>query len=135
MDVRGPFHQAQQQVVVLRAFVAGPEATDLAHEPAPNHHEVTGVHAREEMLWRPVRLEEDVAPCALQIELVFVGVDDVGVGVRVEVADDFGQRIRRELVIVIEQRHEVPARQLQGQVRGNRDPAVHRGEADPHALV
>ena len=54
----------------------------------------------------------------VQVELVFVRIQHVGVGVRVEVPDDFGQRIRRQLVVVIEQRDEV--------ARGGRQRRVRR---------
>ena len=49
--------------------------------------------------------------------------------------DDLGQRVRRQLVVMIEQRDEFAARELQGEVRGDRDAAVHGGIAHADALV
>ena len=45
-----------------------------------NHHEVAGVHAGQEVIGRPVGLEVRIAARAGEVELVFVGVDHVGVG-------------------------------------------------------
>ena len=133
VDPRRALHQPQQQVVVLRALVAGPEPADLVQQRAPHHHQVARVHAGQEVLGRPVGLEVRLAARARQVQLVFVRVDDVGVGMCVEVPDDLEQRVRRQLVVVIEQRDELAVRQLQRGVRGGRDAAVRRGvaNADP----
>ena len=65
---------------------------------------------REEMLGRPVRLEIGIASLAAQVELVFVRVDHVGVGMlRSAALHDLRQRIRRQLVVMIEQGDELAA--------------------------
>ena len=45
-------------------------------------------------------------------QLVLVGVEHVGAGVRVEVRDDLGQRLRPQFVVVVEERNETPARAI-----------------------
>ncbi len=63
----------------------------------------------QEVVRRPVRLEVRIAARAGEVELVLVGVDHVGVGVRIEMRDDLCQRIGRQLVVMVEQGDEFAA--------------------------
>ena len=76
------------------------------------------------MLRRPVRLEVRIAAAPFEIELVLVRVDQVCVRVFVQVPDDLEQRVRRQLVVVIEHDDELAGGGRQRGIRRGRDVAV-----------
>ncbi len=135
MDARRPLHDAKQQVVVLRAFVAGAKPAGIEGDLPPHHHQVAHVHGREKMLGRPVRLEAGIAAFAARIELVFVRVDHVGVAILVQPQRDFRQGVRRQLVVVIEQGDELAGGQRQRRVRRGGDAAILGGERQPETRI
>ena len=117
-------HQPQHEIVVLGALVAASEAADPFDQRAAHHHQVAGVHVGQEVIGRPVRLEVHVAPPAVELELVLVRVDEVGILVLVQMRNHFEQRVRGELVVVVEKRDEFALRKRQRFVRRDRDAAV-----------
>ena len=74
VDAGRPLHHPQHQVVILCPFVAEAEAADLFDQTSPHRHQMARVHAREEMLRRPVGLEVRIAAPPFEVELVFVRV-------------------------------------------------------------
>jgi len=69
------------------------------------------------------------------VDLVFVGVDVVGVGGGRDCLVDECQRVGVERVVVVEQGEELAFGELHRVVRGGDDAAVLGPEADPHAGV
>src|SRR3546814_4585358 len=68
---------------------------------------------RQEQLGRPVGLEERAEQPFAVVDLVLVGVENVGVGVGLQLDRHPVQRVLGQQVVVVEQRHEVAGRQVQ----------------------
>jgi hypothetical protein len=113
MDAARPLRHAQRDVVVLRAVERGAEPSRVFDDAAAVHQQVAEEHRRIEVLGRPVRLEERLDVRAVEVQLVLVGVDDVGVGMPVEQLDDLEKRVGRDLVVVIQQRDELAVRRAE----------------------
>ena len=124
LDAGRSLGQPQHQLVVLDPVERGVRPARSLDERAAHAEEVADVHHPTEELGRPVGLEEGLAPPAAPIELVLVGVDDVRPRLLVEAADALEQRIRVELVVVVEKRDELACGGAQRPVRRRRDPAV-----------
>src|SRR5256885_965050 len=79
-DLRRLLQHAQDEVVVLGALVAGPDAPDGAHQRGAGDDEVRKVVHGEEEIGGPPGLEEGPgAAVAAVAQLVFVAVEEVGV--------------------------------------------------------
>ncbi len=129
-DGAGALGHLQHQVPVLGALESGVEAADLLDQRAPQHAEVAGVHLGPQPLGRPVRLEEGAEVEAGADDLVLVGVDVVRLRVAEQGLVDVRERIGVQLVVVVEQGHELPRRHPQRVVGGGDDAAV--ALAPPH---
>ena len=95
------------QIVVLAAVELGTQASDAFDEVAPVGREMARVHARQERIGRPIGLEVRVRQAAAVVDLVFVGVDHVGVGMPFDEARDLEEGVRGEEIVVIEKRDEL----------------------------
>ena len=83
-DPPRPLGDPQDQVPVLGALELGVEAADLLDQRAAQDAEVAGVHLGPHPLRRPVGLEERARVVPGLVDLVFVGVDVVDLGVGAE---------------------------------------------------
>ena len=119
-----PFGAAQHQVMVLRAFEAGPKAAHLAHQLRLQRGQVADQVLRQAQVVVPVGLEVRVLAQAFGAQLVLVGIDQAGLG---EGLDGFCQQQQGVLcqhVVVVEQHHPVAAGERQRGVRGLADVAI-----------
>ena len=121
--------------MVLRALEAGPHAARLVIEPAADRREVRRVAEAEQQLGRPVGLELRRVAAAVGVDLVVVAVDQVGLGVGVEIERQVGHRIGVEEVVVVQQDQELAAGRGGGVIRGDGDVAVLAAVEDPDAAV
>ena len=126
---------AEGEVPVLRSFVADAEAAGLAHERGAVNGEVRSVVLPKEEIGQEIGLEVGFVAVALFVDLVFVGVEKIAGGVGVVGAGDFVKGVRREFVVVVEERDEFTGGELEGGVGGGGDVAVFRTEADFDAGV
>ncbi len=124
MDAARALHQPEHQVVVLSALITTAESADVLEQRPAHHHQMARVHAREEVIGRPVRFEIRIASRPGEIELVLVGVDQVRRGFVVEEPGHVKECVGRQLVVMIEKRNEVAGSYLQGGVAGCRNVRV-----------
>ena len=75
-DAVCPFHQTEDQIIILRTFIADAQSAELLdHRPA-EHRKMTGVHQRHESVRRPVRFEKGIHSLASVFgNMVFICVD------------------------------------------------------------
>ena len=123
-DLPRPLGHPQDQVPVLGALELGVEAADLLDQRAAQDAEVAGVHLGPEPLRRPVGLEERPRVAPALVDLVFVGVDVVDLGVGAQRLLDQRERVGMERVVVVEEDDELAARHRQRVVGGGDDAAV-----------
>jgi hypothetical protein len=72
------------------------------------------VHPREKRVGTPVGLEVRIDELSGRVvELILVGVDEIGIGMDVEQQRRFEERIRSQEVVVIEQTDEIPIRDVE----------------------
>jgi hypothetical protein len=94
---------AQEQVVILRAIILRPEAADLIDQRAADDNEVADVIVGEKEVGRPIRLQQGRVESVLG-ELVFIAVDEIRFGLRLQQLRGVKERIGFEQIVVIEQR-------------------------------
>ena len=135
LDLAGPLGHAQDEVPVLGTVVAGSEAAHLLDERPAGHAEVARVHLRAEPLGRPVWLQEGVVADALLVDLVLVRVEVVDLGVGADGQVDRFEGTGVELVVVVEEGHELAGGHVEGVVRGGDDPAGLGAVPDLDAFV
>ena len=104
---------AQREIVVLRAFVTFAKTADLAQKRRSINSEVIDVILPEEKLGIPIRLEERVRARAVMVDLVFVRIDEPGIGMRHDFQSDKGERVFGKRIILIEQRAPLAGSQRQ----------------------
>ena len=80
-------------------------------------------------------LKYDARTSAVHLQLVLVRVDEVGVGVLVQMGDHFEQRVGRDLVVVIEKRDELALGQRQRGIRRRGDAGVRRQRVNPDPRI
>ena len=133
-DVRGLIHQTQDEVVILGALVSGAESSNPGNQAPAHHHQVTRVVGAQEVVGRPVGLEEHIAASAGRIELVLIRIEKVGFRMLVQARHDLEQCVGSHFVVVIEKRHELAVGQRQSGVQGSGDAGVgrQRQHLDPH---
>ena len=96
------FRHAKQQVVILRAFEAGPVAAGHFEDRSSNHREVVHVVITQQQFRRPIRLELRVVAVPRRVDLVFIRVEQVGVRMRLQSLGHCEECVRCEGVVVIE---------------------------------
>ena len=121
---------AESEVPVLRALVAKAKAAGLAHQRSAVDGEVRRVVLREKEVGQEVGFEVGLVAVAFLVDFVFVGVEEIGGGIGVVRHRDLVERVRRELVVVIEQGDEVAGGEGKGGVGSGGDVAVFFAEAD-----
>ncbi len=92
----------EREVVVLRPFEAGPESAQRVEQRAAHDESVRKVHVAEQSLRRSLRLELRRIAATVDIDLVVVGIENVGVGGGGERQRDLADRIGSELVVLVE---------------------------------
>ncbi len=125
----------QNQVVVLRSVVLRPESARLLDQVAAGHQQVRTVVFREQQLGRPVRFEERVVALARRVDLVFVRIQEAGAGMVVDRIDGAEEGVRRQFVVLVEQRHVLAAAERQGGVRCGGDSTRCSQLGHAHARV
>ena len=132
--VRGdPLDGPQDQVPVLASLVALPEPADLADELRLVGGEVREVVLPVVQVGIPVRLEVGVETAVLHVDLVLVGVDQLRVGMGVDLRGDLIEGYGCQEVIVVKEGDEVARCHGERRVRGIADVAVlwPEGHLDP----
>ena len=133
-DARAALGHPQGQIVVLAAVVLRAQAADRLDQGAAHHEEVPEVHPRGERVRAPLGLEVGIEQPARVVDLVLVAVEHVAVAGR-GAQRDHRQGVGREQVVVVEEGHELAARQRERGVAGRRDAARPRAAHHPHAWV
>ena len=126
MDERGVelFDEAQGEIPILAALVAGAETADGAEARGPENGEVAGVVLAEEEIGVPVGLEVGIEAAALFVDLVLVGVEEIERGLGGEGEGDFGEGGGGEFVVVVEERGELAGGEGERGIRGVGDVSV-----------
>ena len=101
---------AQGKVVILAAFEIEAKSAELAHQRRSVNAEMADEILAVKELRIPIRLEISPVTTPLIIELVLIGVEDVGVGMAVDRVRYDGECVRRQKVIVVEQDEEIAGR-------------------------
>ena len=90
------------KIVVLGEIVFRAEPAQLLHERAPDRREVTNVIVGEKKIGRPIGFEKGRVEADLG-QFVFVGINEIGVGMRLEEFRGPIKRVRLEQVVVVEE--------------------------------
>src|SRR5579885_977825 len=102
-DLLGVFGDAQQEIVILAAVPAS--FVQTAHgvqKPAFADDEVKEIIARQKKVRRPAGLEEGLVAAEVVADLVFIGIEQVGLRRRIDGLDHFVQSERRKLIVMIQ---------------------------------
>ena len=134
-DAAAALRQSQHQLEVLDPVEGGVEAASLAHQRGACHEQMADVHRAECVHRRPVRLVKGGEPTPAAVELVLVGIEEVGRRVRLDRGGDHLQRVGRKHVVVVEEGDVLATGHRHGAVRRRRDPGVALGEVDPDPIV
>ena len=130
---------SKHEVVVLAALEADAQSADALEERPPIHSEMADHIVAEHQVGVPVGLEIGGRPPPTVVDKVGIRVDDVRVGVGLELDGDLIERLFGEHVVVIEQRDEFPSGEIEGGVgcganmavcfpRHDLDPRIERGK-------
>src|SRR5262249_30210398 len=106
-DAVGLLGGPEQEVVVLAPVVAGAKADDVQEQGRPNDRQMAHVVLGHQLVRGPIRLEMGVDQPPLEVDPVFVGVDQVDGGVGCDPASDLGEGVWFEEVVVIKESDEV----------------------------
>ncbi len=98
---------AERHLVVLAAFESLPKSADLPDHRRSIDAEVADQILAVEQLGVPVRLEVRVVATARLVDSILVAVDDVGIGMPVQLVHDGRQRMPRQHIVVIQQDDEL----------------------------
>jgi hypothetical protein len=96
--VAAPIRDPQRQIVLLGARQIVAEAAERQRDLASNGGARPDIIERVQQIGRPIRLEKGIPTFAGRADLVFVDVDEVGVGRSRRLRGDFGERQRREAI-------------------------------------
>ncbi len=117
MDAVRAFDNAKKKIVVLCAIKLGTESAHLPHELAPDQGEVADVVAGKKIVRRPIGFEDRGVETLLG-QFVFVGVDEICVGMILQPFHVLKERIWFEDIIVIEKGHPIALRHRKPVVGG-----------------
>ncbi len=134
-DTTGSLRGAEHQVVILRPIESFTNAVDGFEQAAANDEKMAGIHVGQQQYRRPVRLELRPVAAPTHVDLVIVAVDDVVAGMIGGVDRDFGERIRAQEIVVIEEREKLAARNSGRGIRRCRDSSVVVAMHDMDAFV
>ena len=126
---------AQGQIPVLGAFVADAESPDLFKHTAAVDAKVADHVLRQEEFVVELALEVRRLAHVVFSDLVFVGVDEAGLGMLVCGQRHVGQGMRRQQVVVVHQRDVVAGGDFQRRIGGCRDVAVLFAEDELDARI
>jgi hypothetical protein len=116
-DLVGALGGAQNQIIVPATVEALPEPADLFQEAPPINAQAGDIVGRQKEIRRPVRFEAGTSSVPFLVYLVFVGVDEVGLGMLLQNLYHLEESIWRQLVAVAQNAYELPGSQGQGCVR------------------
>ena len=123
---------AQDEIVILRALAFRPEGADAGNDIHPVERQMGRVHAGFQRLGRPIRLEERLVALAAHRDLVLVRVEEIDLRIRVQGGNERVERVRRDRVVVVDQREPVAGGQGESIVARRDDAAVLRSPMQPH---
>ena len=119
----GRGHDAKEKIPVLCSVRLAAESAQLPDEGGTQRHQVAKVVEGAQLVLVEVGLEGGLAPEAELIDLVFVGVHEVGSRVGIETPGDLEKREWMQFVVVIEKDHEIASGGLDCGVGGRAIPA------------
>ena len=134
-DLAGQLGHPQREVVVLGALEPDVEAPHLVHQGRAHHRQVAGVHLAAQALRRPRRLAELLEDLAFPVDLVLVGVEVVGLGLRVDRLPHLGEGGGHEQVVVVRESDERAPGCPHAVVGGDDDVAVRLALDHPDPCV
>src|SRR5215217_6752426 len=94
-DPVGALCGAQNQIIVLVTVEAFAESADLFKEAPPVNAQAGDVVVGQKKIRRPVRFEAGTGPVPFLVYLVFVGVDEVRLGMLLQNLYHLEESIRR----------------------------------------
>src|SRR5207249_8986304 len=95
---------------------------------------MTYVIVREKKIGRPIRLKQRRFKTVFA-ELVFVGINQIGIGIRLQKLHDLEKCIRFEDIVVVKKSDPLPASQLESPIRRSRNPAMFSETSQDDAPV
>src|SRR5215211_1535712 len=84
----------------------------------------------EEQIRIPVGFEIVIVAVAVLVDLVLIAVDEIGIWICIELERDAGERMRTNLVVVIEQRDELAVRKRERGIGRGGDVAIGLADDD-----
>src|SRR5215475_1556290 len=123
MNSTGQLGHAKKQIVILCAIEFRTEPAGFLHQMATHRSQMTNIIVGEKKIGRPIRLKQRRFKAVFS-ELVFIAVNEIGIGIRLQKVHNLKKRIWLEEIIMIEKRDPLSASELECTIRGSRDPSV-----------
>ncbi len=112
--------------MVLSTVEAHPESTEFVDQGSAEHGQVVAIVLAAETFRRPVGLGEPVVLVPSVVDLGLIAVQEIDIRFVIGGSSDLRQGIGGQLVVMIEERQEVPGREVDRTVRRRGDPFVER---------
>src|SRR5260370_11246876 len=123
-DAVGFWGKPKEKIVVLTAVESLLKTADFLEKAAAKQAEVSDIVAGEQQVRVPRGLEERICCHSFHPDLVLIGVYQIESRILVQAFDDFGQRVRRQFVIVIQKPNKLPGGEGQSMVGCPRDALI-----------
>jgi len=127
-DVARTLPDPESQVVVLDALEPLPQAAHRLEQGPSHRFEPPHVRGRQEQLRGPGGSETRGGAPALRVDVVIVGIEEIGLGALGHVQGGLRQRVRGEDVSFLEERDEVAGGPGDGGVQGGEPPGAIEDE-------
>src|ERR1700722_19487248 len=135
LDRPGCSDRPQRKVVVLASLVAFPKIADRLDEAPSISRQVTYHVVAQHQVWNPAGFEIGVSPPSAGVDLIFVRIDNIHLGLRIDGYGQMVKRMSRQYVVMIHQRNEGSGCDRKRRIRSGRYVAVAVAPYDPDTGV
>ena len=115
---------AQGKIVILRAAEQVAKTADFAEQVPAIKAEMVNEILHQKKLGIPVAFEVRLGPRAGVINLVFVRINETGIGMAHDRCCGERERVLGQKIILVEQRNPLAGSEGQGRIRARRDVAI-----------
>src|SRR5205823_4638186 len=111
-----PLDHAEEKIVILRGVELRTERAGFLHNVPPHCGQMTQIIVGEKQVGRPIWLKQRRLETVLA-EFVFIGINQISVGMRLKMFHEVEKRFRFENVVMVEEGDPLPAGERESVVR------------------
>ena len=114
----------QHEVIILAAVVFAAQCANLVQQRTAHYHKMSDVVMPQQKVRRVIRLKERIKALALLVDLVFIRIHEIRIGLVIQRTNDFKQRLRCQFIVIVHETDVITGSEFYGRIRRRRNTSV-----------